>query len=180
VLGTTYRDLHAEREYLLKRTIPQVKRQCEEQGILFTLREMKWSEEPVMIARQMNRFLEVLADQDTYYLGIRSDLRPPASNFSTVSTVSSETALRLEALLARKASWREIEEDLVAQALGPERIILLTPSELIGARKTGYIPEELGATIEAQLQSVIDIRSIRERAKADHLDASPLESYHKL
>lgn len=172
VVGTTYRDLHAEREYLLKRTIPQIKRRCEEQGVLFTLRELKWSDDAEVIALQMNRLLESLAQGDTYYLGIHSKLDPPAPRFSTASMISAGIAEQLESLLSTNASWRQIEEALCKKFLPQDRIAWFAPSDSSPSSSGPLDAERLGSAIEQRILEIID--RVAPKMKGG------IENYHQL
>lgn len=174
ILGTTYRDVHPEREYLLKRTLPQIKRCCEEQGVDCTYRELKWAGEPAMIHRQMNRFLEALSDPDTYYIGLNYGIRPPASKFDTDSLIASSVSNQLAGLLERNASWREIEEQLANQHLGRERVILLQAASDVEPPARQLLPEEIGVLLVRTIESIL--------AKSHRLSAvgNSEQAYHHL
>ncbi|HET6511255.1 MAG TPA: hypothetical protein VFH43_03615, partial [Candidatus Kapabacteria bacterium] len=114
LLGTTYRDLHAEREQLLKRVFPELRREFAEQGVLLAVREIKWSNDPATLARQLGQLLELLSDNSTYYLGIRSQLKP---HITTTISMRAEVPMDLLVLAKQRIqagiSWQELEQVLL-------------------------------------------------------------------
>jgi hypothetical protein len=41
-ISSTFRDMHAEREVLIKHVFPQLRKLCEERGVAFTEVDLRW------------------------------------------------------------------------------------------------------------------------------------------
>lgn len=149
LLGTTYRDIHAEREQLLKRTLPELRREFAEQGVLLAVREVKWSPEPKVLTRQLEEFFERVRDESTYYLGIRSQLQP---HIPAPISLDANVPMDLRALVMQRVqagiSWQELELVLLDELNVVRKILLANPSEYPAGSN------ELTDSLERELRSI--------------------------
>lgn len=178
VIGTTYRDLHSEREYLLKRILPQLKRECEQKGILLSTREIKWADEPTIVAKQLNALIEQLHDEITIYLGLTTSLQPTAlspaqaAGLDLDSCISREFGSKAIELLKQGGSWQALERTLALAMLGSSRATIIECATDPGSTITP--PEAIGSKVLSALRQFVATRYPEPAAD------SIAENYHRL
>lgn len=121
-VSSSLRDLHSEREYLIKRVFPELKRKCFQRGILFTLVEARGAEYPELLERQLPSLIEALGARDSVFIGLYSELQGP-------EIVTPYSVLKyLEPELAMAMSWQTMEYRLRQMLAGDSDELILLPT----------------------------------------------------
>lgn len=120
-LATTLRDQHHEREYLLKRIFPELRRACEARGIRFILTELHGHDHAEHASRQFERFREILRTPGLHIVRLFSELEGPPAAID-------EKLVKQLHLEAHSPSWRTIETDLLRRAQDDVTIFTYLPT----------------------------------------------------
>jgi tetratricopeptide (TPR) repeat protein len=74
-ISSTFRDLHKEREHLIKKIFPEIRSLCRERGVTFTEVDLRWglTEEEDMLGRIIRTCLEEVDRCRPYFIGMIGD-----------------------------------------------------------------------------------------------------------
>lgn len=85
-ISSTFRDMHAERDYLIKNTFPELRRRCRERGLELTEVDLRWgvTEEQSENGEVLNICLKEIEKSRPYFIGLlgeRYGWIPPKEHF---------------------------------------------------------------------------------------------------
>lgn len=110
-VSSTFGDMHAERDYLVKRVFPVVRDWCERRRLLFVDVDLRWGirEEPVMGGDVVSACLRRIDECRPLFLGLVGHRYGSVPSLETMPPTTFKEFPGLKAELARKISLTELE-----------------------------------------------------------------------
>ncbi len=201
-ISSTFRDLQPEREYLIKRVFPQLRRFARERELEFTEIDLRWglTEDDATMGKVVRTCLEEIDRSSPFFLCILGDRYGWSPQYTDIqkdptllhdypwleeAVLEGASILELEAsyALLRSAKtpgqfvYARVDESSLAQ--GPDGMKLDALKQQIAAAghpiNTFRTPEELGALVRRDLLGAIDLVWPEPETKQGHGNRQAIE-----
>jgi nephrocystin-3 len=186
-ISSTFRDLHVEREHLVKKVFPEIRARCRERGVSFTEVDLRWgiTDDDVTSGRVVRTCLNEIDRTSPYFIGITGDRYgyiPTEADFESDPELAREFPV-VETAISEGASITDLEfrygvlDALKHRKETPRAFFYFKDPELRASAKNTQDDRDKLAALEERVRSLKfpvheygSAEMLGEQVKADLLD----------